>query len=136
MFLVSLFLHYSSFGSFSQTTTADPPWLQFVKIRPANRTVLLLSSLRKESVSVLYQLGVFFPHYDVDDEYKGPVPDRPRILRSSLAQFQPGFMVPPSLFQPGYDIDDFEASSRTKQSMARALDWRDQVKEWRTNGEQ
>lgn len=97
-----------------------------------HRSVVFLSSLRKESVSVLYYLGVFIPHYDADDLYAGPVPDRPRILRSAVVpRYPPGYMVPPHLFQPGYDIDDFAAKPLADEIAAEALAWRDRVRECR-----
>ena len=91
----------------------------FVDHRPA-RPAVSLQSLRKESVDVLYCLGVFFPGYDTDDLYTGIEVHRERRLRTEVCdRFCLGREWHPmgysKEFVPGYDIDDVQGKARVEE---------------------
>ena len=104
-------------------------WFNFAKNRPVHRSVLLLSSLRKESIHVLYCLGVWVPHYDVDDLYDGPTQPRPRKLRTEVTNV-PRFCDLrdyPKTFTEGYDINDVAGKNPAAEINSYALNWRNEA---------
>jgi hypothetical protein len=99
----------------------------FAETPPNHRPSITLNTLRGEGVDVLFQLGIFFFDYDIDDLNPAPVPtpDRPRKTRTELgkelnhdeffvANYLDGKIAGGFPFIPNYDIDDLLAKDRAE----------------------
>jgi hypothetical protein len=111
-------------------------YMRFVDKRPT-RSAVSLHTLRQSPLNVLCCLRVFLLAYDIDDETRlpEPVPDRPRMTRSELAERNKlpahwsteGFGLAGLAFIQDYDIDDVQAEEMGQTIKGSVMAWKQDI---------